>query len=163
VGVVSADGVESGTTGNATVMVSGIGVNSSYTFEAMFDIREYEATYESIYEHDSPSWYNDAKFGILIHWVSIFPLPQLPKALTDTFRASTPSPAAETSGKNETYAEWYWWNMNKGPNTTNQTYKYNLATYGPGHVYDDFIQNFTALAFNPKDWVDVFANAGAKY
>jgi alpha-L-fucosidase len=30
-------------------------------------------------------------------------------------------------------------------------------------VYDDFIANFTAEAFDPKEWVDLFAEAGAKY
>jgi len=30
-------------------------------------------------------------------------------------------------------------------------------------MYDDFIQNFTAANYNPKDWVDLFADAGAKY
>jgi alpha-L-fucosidase len=30
-------------------------------------------------------------------------------------------------------------------------------------VCDDFIQNFTADAFNPKDRVDLFADAGATY
>jgi alpha-L-fucosidase len=53
--------------------------------------------------------------------------------------------------------------MNQGPDTSDQTYQYNLATYGPNHNYDDFIQNFTASAFNPKDWVDLFADAGAQY
>jgi alpha-L-fucosidase len=53
--------------------------------------------------------------------------------------------------------------MNLGPSTPEETYQYNLATYGPTHVYDDFIQNFTASAFSPKDWVDLFADAGANY
>jgi len=30
-------------------------------------------------------------------------------------------------------------------------------------VYDDFIQNFTAENFDPKDWVDLIADAGARY
>jgi hypothetical protein len=30
-------------------------------------------------------------------------------------------------------------------------------------VYDDFIQNFTADAWDPKEWVDLFADAGANY
>lgn len=30
-------------------------------------------------------------------------------------------------------------------------------------VYDDFIQNFTADAWEPKEWVDLFADAGANY
>jgi alpha-L-fucosidase len=57
----------------------------------------------------------------------------------------------------------YWWDQNLGPNTPEETYQYNLKTYGPDHVYDDFIQNFTAAAWDPKEWVDLFADAGANY
>lgn len=54
--------------------------------------------------------------------------------------------------------------MNQGPNgTVGDFYEYNLKTYGPEHVYDDFIQNFTAAQFDPKEWVDLFADAGAQY
>lgn len=70
VGVVNSAGVQIGAVGNASILVSGIGVNSSYTFNATFGIVPYEATYESIYAHETPSWYNDAKYGIFIHWVS---------------------------------------------------------------------------------------------
>lgn len=57
----------------------------------------------------------------------------------------------------------YWWNLNEGPNTTDATYQYHKETYGPNIVYDDFIQNFTADAFDPKEWMDLFADAGANY
>jgi alpha-L-fucosidase len=57
----------------------------------------------------------------------------------------------------------YWWDMNAGPDTSDQTYEYNLENYGPHHEYDDFIQNFTASAWDPKEWVDLFADAGANY
>jgi alpha-L-fucosidase len=70
VGVVNADGVPTGASGEATVVISGAGVNASYTFNATFGITEYEATYESIYSHETPSWYDGAKYGIFIHWVS---------------------------------------------------------------------------------------------
>lgn len=64
----------------------------------------------------------------------------------------------------EQYAEWYWWYMNLGANgTKGDFYEYNLATYGPDHVYDDFFQNFTTSAFDSKEWVDLFADAGANY
>ncbi|KAI5362477.1 Putative glycoside hydrolase, family 29, glycoside hydrolase superfamily [Septoria linicola] len=54
--------------------------------------------------------------------------------------------------------------MNQGPDgTKGDFYEYNLATYGPDHVYDDFIQNFTTDAYDPKEWVDLFADAGAQY
>jgi alpha-L-fucosidase len=57
----------------------------------------------------------------------------------------------------------YWWNLNQGPSNPTQTYQYHLQTYGPHVVYDDFIQNFTADAWDPKEWVDLFADAGANY
>ena len=70
VGVVTSANTELGTTGNATVVISGVGVSTSYTFNATFGIVPYEATYESIYSHETPSWYDGAKYGIFIHWVS---------------------------------------------------------------------------------------------
>ncbi|KAJ4355483.1 uncharacterized protein N0V89_003499 [Didymosphaeria variabile] len=146
VGVKTKEGVESGSTGAATVSVEGKGLDcSNYIFNATFGIKEYEPTYESVYTHDSPDWYNDLKYGIFIHWG--------PYAV----------PAWGNVGDNETYAEWYWWNLNKGPSTSDQTYQYHLEHYGPDVVYDDFIQNFSASAYNPKDWVDLFADAGANY
>ena len=145
IGVENAEGVPPGTTGLATVDISGVGVHTSHTFNATHGIAEYEPTYESIYTHEAPMWYNDAKYGIFIHW-GVYSVP-----------------AWGNVGENETYAEWYWWNMNSGPNTTDMTYQYNLRTYGEEHVYDDFIQNFTASVYNPRDWVDLFADAGAQY
>ena len=145
VGVVNKAGVAPGSTGNATVVLSGAALETAYSFNATYGIGQYEPTYESVYSHETPDWYNDAKYGIFIHW-GVYAVPGWGNV-----------------GKNETYAEWYWWDMNQGPNTTDQTYEYHLKTYGKDVVYDDFIQNFTASAWNPKDWVDLFADAGAGY
>ncbi|KAJ4294980.1 hypothetical protein N0V90_006988 [Kalmusia sp. IMI 367209] len=146
VGVKTKRNVTPGSTGAAIVVVKGKGIHcSKYTFNAIFGIREYEPTYESIYSHDSPDWYDNLKYGIFIHWG--------PYAV----------PAWGNVGENETYAEWYWWNLNNGPTTSDHTYQYHLGQYGPDVVYDDFIQNFSASAYNPKDWVDLFADAGANY
>ena len=49
------------------------------------------------------------------------------------------------------------------PNASSPTWVHHLNTYGADVVYDDFIANFTAEAWNPDDWVDLFTNAGAKY
>ena len=68
VGVVNKPGVEAGSIGNATVTLESRSVNYSYTFNATYGIARYQPTYESIYTHETPSWYNDAKFGIFIHW-----------------------------------------------------------------------------------------------
>lgn len=145
VGVINAEGVAEGTTGQATVNIAGHGFQTVYTFNATYGIVPYQPTFESVYSHESPNWYNDAKFGIFIHW-GVYSVP-----------------GWGNTGKNESYAEWYWWDMNEGPDTSVRTWEYNLAHYGPNHTYDDFIQNFTASAWDPKEWVDLFADAGAQY
>ncbi|KJY00675.1 alpha-l-fucosidase like protein [Zymoseptoria brevis] len=146
VGVVNTDGTEPGTTGPATVEINGNGVQASLTFNATYGIGRYEATYESIYAHESPPWFTNGKFGIFIHW-GVYSVPGWGNV-----------------GKKEMYAEWYWWYLNQGRNSkAGDWYDYHLATYGPDVVYDDFIQNFTASAFDPKEWVDLFADSGAQY
>jgi alpha-L-fucosidase len=56
-----------------------------------------------------------------------------------------------------------YWNHLENPNDPTETYQYHKETYGENVVYDDFIQNFTAENFDPKDWVDLIADAGARY
>lgn len=145
IGVVNTPGTAEGSSGTATVVISGTGVHAEYSFSATYGISQYEPTYASIYEHESPQWYNGAKYGIFIHW-GIYSVP-----------------GWGNKGANESYAEWYWWDMNLGPDTPEETYQYNLATYGPNHTYDEFIPDFTASVFDPKEWVDLFADAGAQY
>ncbi|RAO67188.1 uncharacterized protein BHQ10_003200 [Talaromyces amestolkiae] len=146
IGVVNKPGVEPGSTGNATILVSGHDVRSNvYTFNATYGIGSYKPTYESVYSHESPNWYNNAKYGIFVHW-GVYSVP-----------------GWGNSGSREAYAEWYWWSLNQGTSSNTQTYQYHLQTYGPNVVYDDFIQNFTADAWDPKEWVDLFADAGANY
>ena len=145
VGVVNRNGVAEGTEGVATLVIEGEGVHVKQNFNATFGISTYEPTYASIYKHESPQWYNGGKFGIFIHW-GVYSVP-----------------GWGNKGSNETYAEWYWWDMNIGPATPEETYQYNLEIYGPDHNYDDFIPEFTASAWNPREWVDLFADAGAQY
>ncbi|KAH7071544.1 glycoside hydrolase superfamily [Paraphoma chrysanthemicola] len=114
------EGVESGRVGPATVIVKGEGIDMvSYTFNASFGLKTYEATYNSIYAHDSPDWFDNGKYGIFIHW-GVYAVP-----------------AWGNSGKNESYAEWYWWHLNDPDDKT--------------------------AKFDPKEWVDLFADAGANY
>ena len=87
VGVVATAAV--GSTGAAKVVISGRDVYITYDFQATFGVVSYEATFESIYTHESPRWFDDAKYGIFIHW-GLYSIP-----------------AWGNSGSNETYAEWY--------------------------------------------------------
>lgn len=74
VGVVNMNGTAPGTTGPACVTISGAGVQASSTFDATYGITPYDDSFDSIYSHESPSWYNDAKYGIFIHW-GVFSVP----------------------------------------------------------------------------------------
>ncbi|KAG8932212.1 hypothetical protein FRC02_001510 [Tulasnella sp. 418] len=97
---------------------------------------------DSIENRDTPEWWDDAKFGIFIHW-SIFSVPAW-------------SPPGW-------YAAWYWWWMHRWTNEDNGFWRYHRDTYGPDVVYDDFIADFTGAKFNASEWVNLFADAGAKY
>lgn len=69
VGVVNTNGTTAGTKGPATLKISGAGVQTSHIFNATYGIAPYEATYESIYSHESPAWFGTSgKYGIFIHW-----------------------------------------------------------------------------------------------
>lgn len=69
VGVINTNGTAPGTTGQATVRITGQGVQASYPFNATYGIALYDSTYESIYSHESPQWFGKSgKYGIFIHW-----------------------------------------------------------------------------------------------
>jgi alpha-L-fucosidase len=103
-------------------------------------IPPYEATDASLGQHQAPDWFDNAKFGIFIHW-GVYSVPAW-------------APVGQE------YAEWYWQHMND-PN--DPTYAHHAQTYGQDTDYDSFIPRFTAAKFDPKAWVRLFQDAGAKY
>ncbi|KAL1405008.1 hypothetical protein Q8F55_008628 [Vanrija albida] len=105
------------------------------------DFAEWTEETADIEQHSSPSWFNGAKFGIFIHW-GLYSVP-----------------AWADGGK---YAEWYdFWLHDEDGNGT--THKHHREVWGEEFVYDDFIPLFTAARFNASAWVELFADAGAKY
>ncbi|TFK50892.1 glycoside hydrolase family 29 protein [Heliocybe sulcata] len=132
-------------TSNATVTVKdehGAVVGTSEGWLATPIPAEWTADPELLSTHETPTWYNQAKYGIFVHW-GVY---------------SVPAWAPEG-----TYAEWYNWDLHNPPNSSNPFYVHQLDTYGPDVVYDDFIANFTASKFNASSWLDIFDKAGAKY
>lgn len=99
----------------------------------------YEPNWESIDRRPTPRWFEDAKFGIFIHW-GVYSVPSW--------------------GQKGTYAEWYWHDMVP---TNKPTWKFHERTYGAKFKYQDFANSFKAEMFNPDEWADVFARSGAKY
>jgi alpha-L-fucosidase len=124
--------------GAVEVRGAGLRVRREVTLHA--GIPAYLAADVSLSGHRSPEWFDNAKFGIFIHW-GIYSVP-----------------AWAPVGKQ--YAEWYWNQMN---DPDNPTYAYHAQTYGRNFAYDDFIPRFTAAKFDPRAWVRLFEEAGAKY
>jgi alpha-L-fucosidase len=113
-----------------------------------FSQTRYEPTWSSIDSRPVPAWFQDAKFGIFIHW-GVFSVP-----------AWGPTDASVY----EKYAEWYWWRL-MDPNA--KTYKnfndFHNSHYGKDFKYQDFVKGFTCEMFEPADWAQVFKASGAKY
>ncbi len=98
----------------------------------------YTNDWESLNSRPLPTWFEDAKFGIFIHW-GLYSVP-----------------AYAPLG---TYAEWYGYNMN---NPENETYHFHRKNYGENFKYSDFVKDFKAELFDAEDWVSLFEKAGAK-
>jgi alpha-L-fucosidase len=100
-----------------------------------------------------PEWYEDAKFGIFIHW-GMYSVPAF----------------APVNVKGETpYAEWYWHSLTNGKkaNARGQdgysTWQFHQRTFGAGFPYFNFAPMFRAELFDPDHWADVFQKSGARY
>ncbi|HPO30096.1 MAG TPA: alpha-L-fucosidase, partial [Candidatus Hydrogenedentes bacterium] len=99
----------------------------------------YQPTWESLDKRPNPQWFEDAKFGIFIHW-GVYSVPSW--------------------GPKGKYSEWYWHDM-QDPN--GETWKFHVKTYGEKFKYQDFAPMFKAELYDPNQWADVFARSGAKY
>lgn len=108
----------------------------------------------------TPRWYDDAKFGIFVHW-GLYSVPAwAPVAGRSDVSADG---ATELDGPAVTpYAEWYWNAMHiRGSPTA----MHHARTYGADVPYETFREPFEAslTAFDAAEWADVFRRAGARY
>jgi alpha-L-fucosidase len=106
---------------------------------------KYQPNWESLDQRPTPSWFQDAKFGIFIHW-GVYSVPSFAKV--------------------GTYSEWYWNQLKKGPTDKgepNLTWQFHNRVYGESFPYFDFAPMFRAELFDPAHWADVFEKSGAKY
>ena len=99
--------------------------------------QHYEANWKSLNTRGIPSWFNEAKFGIFIHW-GVYAVPSY-------------APVLENSGLS--YAEWYWYRINEG----NKDFRtFHDKNYGSNFQYPQFESQFTASMFDPNQWADIF-------
>ena len=106
-----------------------------------------------------PAWFDDAKFGIFVHWTA---------AAVPAFAPVTDSPfdlAAEhgwaQAMANSPYVEWY---QNSLSIEGSPVHLHHKETYGD-LPYDAFVEEFLAgiRGWDPDAWADLFAAAGAQY
>ena len=128
----------------------------------------FTATRESLATHAVPGWFEDAKFGIMIHW-GIFTIPAWAETvidpadwLSDITKLLSPPDYGREWFVHIPYSEWY-------PNTIlidgSPAQAHHRATYGAGFAYEDFRPAFDAASatFSAAPWADLFRDAGARY
>jgi alpha-L-fucosidase len=96
----------------------------------------FHASWDSLETYQVPQWYQDAKFGIFIHW-GVYSVPAFD-------------------------SEWYPRNMYQ---KDEPAFKHHVETFGPQFTfgYKNFIPRFTAAKFDANQWADLFRQAGAKF
>jgi len=100
----------------------------------------FKPNWKSLETYEIPTWYQDAKFGIFIHW-GVYCVPAY-------------------------LSEWYPRHMYIDQDTwRGNAYQHHLETYGKHSEfgYKDFIPKLTADKFDADDWAELFKAAGARY
>lgn len=108
---------------------------------------KYEANWESLDKRPTPEWFENAKFGIFIHW-GLY---------------SVPSWAPNTGEPYSDYAEWYWYRLNPADEDGEAFRAYHKEMYGDKFKYQDFVSGFKGEMFNPDQWADIIKESGARY
>lgn len=96
----------------------------------------YEANWTSLDARPIPTWFDDAKVGIFVHW-GVFSVPGFGQ-----------------------YSEWfwYWWRSE----SLAENVEFMRKNYPPGFNYADFASQFRAEFFDPDSWAELFKASGAR-
>lgn len=96
----------------------------------------YTENWTSLDARPLPSWYDEAKVGIFIHW-GVFSVPGFT-------------------------SEWFWWHWQGQQPPDQKCVSYMSKNYPPGFSYPEFAPQFHAQFFDPGEWADIFKASGAK-
>jgi alpha-L-fucosidase len=144
-----------------TIMVAGLIPFAAAAQAGASGAGPYQATTESLRSHKAPQWYEDAKFGIFIHW-GPYAVPAYhewyvemisPKANFGFMFGAPPYTATRGDLPEQMFKEY----------TTEDAVKYHTANWGADFPYDNFIPMFKAEKFDPAGWAQLFKDAGAQY
>lgn len=123
--------------------------------------KTFEPTNESISTHELPTWYQDAKLGIFIHW-GLYSVPGWAKGTEMPLEETLAKDGGLTWFSNNPYAEWY---LNSLKIDGSSTQDYHAATYGEDFSYYDFVPMFNeeVASWDPNAMAKLFADVGAGY
>ena len=95
---------------------------------------KYEPTWASLDSRPLPSWYDEAKLGIFVHW-GVFSVPSFSN-------------------------EWFWhdWKVTK----LRGIEQFMADNYKPDFTYPDFAKDFSAEFYLADQWADIFNSSGAR-
>jgi len=120
---------------------------------------EQEQIIEALNQREVPAWFDEAKFGIFIHWgpYAIPAFAPLEGTINDALVNHFDDFALHTP-----YVEWYW---NALQFEDSATYAYHAENYGSEYSYDNFGQTFRTEVedWDPLAWAELFQEAGARY
>lgn len=101
---------------------------------ASLAVGDYSPDWSSLDSRPLPSWYDEAKFGIFLHW-GVYSVPSFG-------------------------SEWFW---DRWQGLKDKEYvEFMEQNYRPGFEYPDFAPMFRAEFFDPDEWAKLFSDAGAR-
>ena len=100
---------------------------------------QYKPDWDSLDARPLPAWYDQAKFGIFMHW-GVFSVPSY--------------------GGGKSASEWFWWDWKgaKSPWAVEFMEKNYLSSF----TYPDFAPQFQAELFDPSEWAQLLSASGAR-
>lgn len=113
--------------------------------------QSYSADWTSLDTRPVPAWFQDAKFGVFIHW-GLYSVP-----------AWGPLPR-DGASIYQCYAEWYWWRLMNPEDEAHRLFSdFHNNTYGAETKYQDFVKDFTCEMYQPDEWAELLKRSGARY
>ena len=118
---------------------------------------QYEPNPQSLQQHPLPTWFEDAKLGIFIHW-GLYSVP----GWAPTSAGELGEVPFEEWFTNNSYAEWY---LNTLRIEGSPTQQYHQQTYGAETQYYDFAERFNEeiADWDPDAMATLFEDVGARY
>jgi len=108
--------------------------DSLKTKEIPVQPKRYDPTWDSLDARPLPTWYDQNKIGIFIHW-GVYSVPGVA-------------------------SEWFWKQWQNG---NNETTRFMEDNFKPNATYQEFASQFTAEFYDPVQWAQLFKKSGARY